>query len=109
MYWVTGLLGFALALAPFAFGYSDNAVAFWTSLIIGGATIIVSWIEGMREGTEKWEYWMAGILGVVAILAPFALGFSAQTTEMLTSVAAGVLIALFAGSKLTSESQWRGT
>lgn len=100
MYWATGILGLVLAAAPWLFGYSDNTSALWTSLLIGGATIVVSWIEGAKEGREAWEYWIAAILGLVAIAAPFALGFGGLTMAMWTSVIAGALIAVFAGAKL---------
>lgn len=108
MYWITGLLGLAFALAPFVLGYSENDTALWTSILIGGATIIVSWIEGTQADREQWEYWTAAILGIVAIVAPFIFGFEDQEVATWTSVIVGGLIALFAGSRLTT-GQWRGT
>lgn len=107
MYWATGILGFILALSPWIFGYSGNSVALWTSIFVGAATIVVSILEGMRADRQQWEYWTAGILGIVAIIAPFILGFSGYTNALWSSVVLGVLIVIFAGSKLTRE-QWRG-
>jgi len=100
MYWVTGVLGLILAVAPWIFGYSGNTIALWTSLIVGVATIVVSIIEGAEADRQQWEYWAAGILGLVAIIAPFILGFSGYTSATWSSVVMGVLIALFAGSRL---------
>ncbi len=108
MYWVTGILGLAFALAPFVLGYSNNATALWTSVLIGAATIVVSWIEGAQADRQQWEYWTAAVLGVIAVIAPFVFGFGAQVVATWTSVILGGLIALFAGSKLTS-GQWRRT
>jgi len=108
MYWVTGILGLAFALAPFVLGYSNNAAALWTSILIGAATIVVSWIEGAQADREQWEYWTAAVLGVIAVVAPFIFGFGAEVVATWTSVILGGLIALFAGSKLTS-GQWRKT
>lgn len=102
MYWVTGIVGLALVIAPFVFGYSDNAPALWTSLFVGGATVVVSWIEGAQSDREQWEYWIVGVLGFAAILAPFVLGFGNHATAMWTSVVAGALIAVFAGSRLVT-------
>lgn len=107
MYWTTGILGLALAVAPFVLSYSDNTAALWTSVLVGGATIVVSLIEGLQADREQWEYWIAGILGVVAIAAPFALDFSNHATAVWTTVIAGTLIALFAGSRLTA-GRWGG-
>lgn len=108
MYWVTGILGLVFVLAPFVMGYSENTAALWTSILIGGATIVVSWIEGTQQDREQWEYWTAAILGIIAIVAPFVFGFGEQAVATWTSVIVGGLIALFAGSKLTT-GQWRRT
>lgn len=108
MYWLTGILGLILAIAPWLFGYANNTVALWTSLIVGGATIIVSLIEGAQAGREQWEYWIAGMLGIIAIIAPFTLGFSAYTNAMWSSVVLGTLIAIFAGTRLGGGG-WRRT
>lgn len=102
MYWLTGILGLALAVAPFILGYSNNVSALWTSLIVGGATMVLSLVEGIRADREQWEYWAVGVLGLVAIVAPFIFNFSAHATAMWTSVVMGILIVLFAGSKLTT-------
>lgn len=100
MYWITGILGLILALAPFLFGYSGDSAALWTSVLVGGATIIVSLIEGARADKEQWEYWAAGILGLIAIIAPFIFGFGTNTSAMWTSLVIGALIVIFAGSRL---------
>ena len=108
MYWITGILGLAFVLAPYILGYSNNTAALWTSILIGGATIVVSWIEGSQRDREQWEYWTAAVLGVVAIVAPFIFGYGEQAAATWTSVVVGGLIALFAGSKLTT-GQWSST
>lgn len=101
MYWMTGILGLILVMAPFVFGYSSNAPALWSSILVGLATIVISWIEGAKHDKESWEYWTAGTLGVIAVSAPFVLGFGSVTAALWTSVVIGVLIALFAGTKLS--------
>jgi|SRR5581483_9709540 len=105
MYWVTGVLGFVLAAAPFLFGYEADTTAMWTSLVIGGVVMLASVIEGIRNDTDRWEYWVAAILGVGAALAPFVFNFSNNTSAVTTSVILGFIIALVAGSKLTSKAE----
>lgn len=100
MYWVTGVVGLILAIAPWIFNYTGNTVALWTSLIVGVATIIVSWIEGAKGDRERWEYWTAVVLGVIAIIAPFVLGFNSSTSALWSSVILGVLVVIFAGGRL---------
>jgi|SRR5882724_1157584 len=100
MYWITGILGLILAIGPYLFGYSSNVAALWTSILIGGATFIVSLAEALQADRQQWEYWTAAILGIAAIIAPFILGFGNISSAMWSSIALGVLIALFAGSKV---------
>lgn len=102
MYWLTGILGVAMMAAPYVLRYSTNTTALWTSVILGVGVVAVSLFEGAVRGKERWEYWAAGAIGVLAIIAPFVLRFSTHATAMWTTVVAGVLIALAAGYKLLS-------
>lgn len=105
MYVVTGILGLAFAIAPFLFGYQGNTTAMYTSVILGVLVVLASAIEYFQEDKEMWEYWAAGILGIAAIAAPFVLNFSNHTNAMWTSVIAGALIAVFAGSRFFTGQQ----
>lgn len=105
MYWITGILGLAFTVAPFVFGYSDNTIALYTSLILGAAVVVVSVVEFFKEDKEDWEYWAAGIVGLVASVAPFVLGFSTHRQAMWTSVVAGILLIVFAGGRLLTGEQ----
>lgn len=87
-------------LSPYLFGYANDNAALWTSLLIGGATIVVSFIEGAQADRQQWEYWAMGILGLVAVIAPFLFGFGGNTNATWTSIIVGILIAVFAGSRL---------
>lgn len=102
MYYLTGLLGLAALVAPFFFGYSGNTAAMWTSLIVGIVLIAASAIEGFAGDKGRWEYWVAGIIGLGAIIAPFALGFSALDAALWTMVIVGVAAVIAAGTKLAS-------
>lgn len=107
MYRVTGIVGLILAVAPWLFGYSDNRIALWASVILGLGTVIVSWMEGRREDRERWEYLTAALLGIIAVIAPFVLGYSHLANARWSSVIAGILIAAFAGSRLTTMTRSR--
>ena len=102
MYWITGILGIILMAAPYMLGYTENATAYWTSVSIGGIVALASIWEGFEMKKENWEYWVAVICGIFAIIAPFLLGYGWLMEAMWTSVVVGLLIALFAGSKLWS-------
>lgn len=97
MYWITGILGLALILAPFVLGYSNNPTAQWTSIILGAVVAVVSLLEGWLKNVSKWEYWVAGLAGLLAVIAPFVLGFSALSAALWTCVILGALVAILAG------------
>lgn len=100
MYWLTGVLGVAMALAPYFFGYTNNSAAFWTSVIVGIGVVAVSIVEAAAHDREAWEYWVAGLLGITALLAPFIFQFNGISEALWTSVIGGGLLAVFAGSRL---------
>lgn len=100
MYWLTGLLGIVSAAAPFMLGYSQDITALWTSLGVGVVLIVASIFEGLAEDREAWEYWLAGIVGVAAIAAPFVLGFAGLAAALWTLVIVGLVAILVAGVKL---------
>ncbi len=78
MYRLTGVFGLALVVAPYLSGYYANPIALTTSVLLGLAILVVSVFKGLVLDESNWEYWVAGVLGVAAFLAPTALGFSVQ-------------------------------
>lgn len=97
MYWLTGILGLAMAVAPFALGYRDHPFAMWTSVILGVVVLLASIYEGMDERQAKWEWWVAGIAGVLAVIAPFAFGFTTMTMAFWAMLILGALVVILAG------------
>ncbi|MCB0163962.1 MAG: SPW repeat protein [Anaerolineae bacterium] len=97
MYWLTGVLGLILVIAPFIVGYSENLAALWTSLILGLIVVAVSFYKALSKDTARWEYGVAAVMGLAAVFAPFIFGFSAMATAMWTVIILGAIIALLAG------------
>jgi uncharacterized membrane protein len=81
MYWFTGLLGIAMAIAPFVQGYQDNPMAMWTSIILGGVVAVASILEGMDMTHAKWEWWVAGIAGILGAVIVIAAGYEVFFVE----------------------------
>ena len=102
MYLLTGVLGLIAAAAPFALGYSGNSAALYTSLGVGAILVITTVLEWAGEDKQMWEYWVAGVVGIGAIAAPFVLGFSGLTNAVWTMVIVGLVTVLAVGTKLFS-------
>jgi bacteriorhodopsin len=97
MYWIVGILGLAFIVAPFVLGYSGDLVAMWSSVILGAAIVVVSAIKAFVRDISKWEYWLAGILGLLAIIAPFVLHFNTYVRPLDASLILGVIVLVLAG------------
>lgn len=103
MYWVTGILAIVSAAAPFVFNYSQNTAALWTSLGVGGMLMLTSLFEGAAQEKENWEYWVAGIVGLGAIAAPFVFNFSGIGSAVWTMIAVGIITVLVSGTEIFSD------
>ncbi len=106
-FWITGILGLALVLAPFVLGYNNDNNALWSSVILGAVILLASILEGLVQDQSNWEYWLAGLAGVLAIIAPFVLQFSGagQSTQMWSSIVLGALVAVVAALEVFSGGQ----
>lgn len=100
MYWVIGILGLALIVAPYVLGYSGNTNALWTSIILGVVVALAAGYKALAKDVRRWEDWVAGIAGLLAVIAPFVLGFSALTTAVWASVILGAVVAILVGYEL---------
>ncbi|MFN8493791.1 MAG: SPW repeat protein [Caldilineaceae bacterium] len=97
MYWLTGFLGFLMAVAPFALGYNTHSTAMWTAVVLGLIVLVASVFEAYDVRKAKWEYWVAGVAGIVAVIVPFVFGFTALTIALWTMVILGVVMFVLAG------------
>jgi uncharacterized membrane protein HdeD (DUF308 family) len=97
MYWLTAILGLAMAVAPFALGYRDNTFAMWTSVVLGVIVLLASLYEAMDERKAQWEWWVAGIAGILAVIAPFVFGFTLVTMAFWTMIVLGAVMFIVAG------------
>ncbi len=88
--WVNLVLGLWLFLSPW-FGLAEAQSAAWNSWILG-AVIAVFAIAALSL-PQKWEEWTNAVLGLWLIVAPFALGFTAEAGAMWNHIIIGVLVA----------------
>lgn len=84
MIWFMLMLGLVMTLAPWYFGYSDSTPALWTSVILGLILAFVSGYKATTRDRATWEYGVIALVGGLALIAPFALRFTALTTATWT-------------------------
>lgn len=103
MYWLTGILGALFVVAPFVLGYRDNSYAMWTSVVLGAVVLLASIFEAYDASKNKWEYWLVGLAGILAVIAPFVFGFTTLTVAMWTAIIMGALMLLMSGYEVFFE------
>jgi len=52
MYWIIGVLGLALMVAPFVVGCNNNLTGMWSNLLLGAAVVIVSGIIAAKAQAQ---------------------------------------------------------
>jgi hypothetical protein len=105
MLWLTLLLGLLLVVAPWLFGYVDNTIPLWTSIILGAVMALVSGYKATAKDMANWEYWVAGIAGLLALIAPFVLDFGAERSAILTVAIVGGITLVLAAYQLLLRPQ----
>lgn len=101
------LVGLALAVTPWLFGFVGETVPAWTAWATG-TVMALSGVAALAWFAFA-ASWVALVAGVWSIVAPWLLAFSAQTAAMGSHVAAGALMAIFAAAALWHEYQPRKT
>lgn len=100
MHWLTGVIGLAFTISPFVLGYASDTSALLSSVVLGLGVLIVSAIKGFIPDKTRWEYVVAGILGILMVAAPFVLNFSFLAEAVWASIYLGAIIAILSGIQL---------
>jgi uncharacterized membrane protein HdeD (DUF308 family) len=96
--WVNLICGALLFISPWAFGFFGDPMAARTAWV-GGVIIFLLGAAALAQFAE-WEEWVALIVGVLVIIAPWVLGFATIHAAMSSCVVLGVIVALSSISEL---------
>jgi hypothetical protein len=61
------------------------------------ATVVISKINRIFPDRISWEFVVAGILGILLVIAPFALNFFSLTEAIWFSINLGAMVAILFG------------
>jgi uncharacterized membrane protein HdeD (DUF308 family) len=97
--YATIIFGVALFVTPFVFGDTSQGTAATTAYILGILLVLAGLLAAaMREANQV--EWIPVILGVITLISPFVLGFTAVTAVAWAAYIVGVLAVINAGSLL---------
>ncbi len=104
MYRFMSILGLALAIAPFVLGYSADTTALLTSIILGLAVALPAGYRAVTGDEARWELWVVGTAGVLAMVAPFLVGFTSDGAAKWAHAYVGSVVGCVAWVELFIES-----
>jgi len=106
--WISVVAGVVLFVTPFVFSGTAIASAAWTAFVAGVLLVIVG-VWNLARPTDRAGEWVEGLIGVLLILAPFALGFTAVTAMAWSAWIIGVVSVVLAGAALFTDGRDRPT
>ena len=96
--WFNLVMGEALLGSPWIFQYTSDPTATWSARIAGGLIGVFA-IAALLKYAE-WEEWLVLAAGAWLIVAPFALGFSGDSTPAAAHFVVGALVFVVAAWEL---------
>jgi VIT1/CCC1 family predicted Fe2+/Mn2+ transporter len=97
VYWqdsLTLLLGVALFLTPWFFGFEALTAAALNAHLVGAVLMIMGLLA--LFAFQRWEDWVSGLLGAWLFISPWFLGFSASMAPTVTHIVAGIAAVVLA-------------
>ena len=90
--------GLGLFLSPWYLGYTGETYAAWNAWIVGAVVALIA--IGALVAFREYEEWANLVLGVWAVIAPWALSFSGTAGAVTAHVIAGLIVAVLAAIEL---------
>ncbi|MBP2294348.1 SPW repeat protein [Azospirillum rugosum] len=90
------LLGAALFLGPWLYGFMDQTTAAWNAWITGAVMIVLA--AAAIFSFAEWEEWVNLVVGLWAVVAPWVLGFAGHTSAMWSHVVVGLAVAVLSAA-----------
>lgn len=101
---VNAVLGAWLVLSPWALGFSGNAAALWTFLVVGVLLLAAS--LGAIFLPRAWEEWTETVLGVCLVISPWVAGYSTVDAAKADAILSGLVILTLSLWALQDEGGW---
>jgi uncharacterized membrane protein HdeD (DUF308 family) len=102
--WTSIVAGIVLFVTPFLFNGTAITSAAWTAYV-GGVLLVLVGAYNLTRSSDRAGEWVEGLIGVLLILSPFVLGFTAASTMAWSAWIIGIVAVLLAGAVLFVESR----
>jgi SPW repeat-containing protein len=95
---VNFIAGLCLLFAPWVLGFTAETHAAWNAWIVGVVVALVA--LGALFAFSEWEEWVNLVLGLWAIISPWALGFTGVSAAAMTHIILGLIVAILAAVEI---------
>ena len=97
--WVAFLAGLWIIISPFLFGYSNVNAATNNDVIVGAIVAVLALVTIIwSRQTASWLSWLAALVGIWEIAAPFLLGYADTAVAAWNGVILGIIILVVNGA-----------
>src|ERR1700730_16351316 len=100
--WASVVAGVVLFITPFVFSATAMAGAAWTAFI-GGALLVIIGLWNLARPLERAGERIEGLIGVLLIVSPWVLGFTAVSAMAWSAWIIGIVAIVLAGAVLFFE------
>ena len=100
--WVSLVAGVYMILAPFLLGFTNQTQEAWNSLLLGIIVSVLAVYRMTSQGIHLWTATVSLVLGLWAIVAPFALGSGDVMTAVWSGVIAGAAVSVFSVASMAT-------
>ncbi|MCJ7997542.1 SPW repeat protein [Rhizobium cremeum] len=90
--------GLGLLISPWLLGFTAETYAAWSAWVVGAAVALVA--GSALYAFHEVEEWLNLVLGIWALVAPWALGFSAVTAATGAHLIAGIVVVIVAAGSI---------
>jgi hypothetical protein len=102
-HWANFLLGGWLAMSPWVLGFAEHERATMNAVAFGVVLIVFSLLE--LQLPEVWEEWVNMFSGLWLVVAPFALGFTADFDASANTMLVGAVAAMLAAWAMSLDKE----
>jgi uncharacterized membrane protein HdeD (DUF308 family) len=96
--WINLVCGVLLFISPWVLSFTGDLMAARTAWV-GGVIFFLLGVAALAQFAE-WEEWLALIVGVLVVIAPWVLGFAAIHAATWSCVVLGVIVVLSSISEI---------
>ncbi len=94
--WVNVVAGLWLIASPWVLGVAQIQSAAWTAWVLG-VLIAIAALWALAQPVAQVPEWCNVVLGILAIISPWVLGFSNLANPTWSIVIAGIVVLVLSG------------